>query len=61
MYSIQRAHETNKFHAAVVQRRLRNVQKSVVLGKVVVLLKKTDLLFFVILVAVAVALAVVVV
>ena len=39
MYSIKRAHETNKFHVAVVQRRLRNVQKSVVFGKVVVLLK----------------------
>ena len=39
MYSIRRAHETNKFHVAVVQRRLRNVQKSVVFGKIVVLLK----------------------
>ena len=26
-YSIKRAHEIRKFHAAVVQRRLRNVQK----------------------------------
>ena len=38
-YSIKRAHEINRFHVAVVQRRLRNVQKSVVLCKVVVLLK----------------------
>ena len=28
-YSIKRAHETRMFHVAVVQQRLRNVQKSV--------------------------------
>ena len=28
-YSIKRAHEIRKFHVAVVQQRLRNVQKSV--------------------------------
>ena len=36
--SIKRARESRKFHVAVVQRRLRNVQKSVITRKVVVLL-----------------------
>ena len=36
--SIKRAREIRKFHVAVVQRRLRNVQKSVITRKVVVLL-----------------------
>ena len=40
VYSIKRAHEIRKFHVAVLQQRLRNVQKSVQKStcKVVVLL-----------------------
>ena len=37
-YFVKLVHEIRKFHVAVVQRRLRNVQKSVLLGTVVVLL-----------------------
>ena len=37
-YFVKLAREIRKFHVAVVQRRLRNVQKSVMLGAVVVLL-----------------------
>ena len=37
-YSIKQACEIRKFHVAVVQRRLKNVQKSVIMCKVVVLL-----------------------
>ena len=29
-FSIKRAHEIRKFHVAIVQRQLRNVQKSVI-------------------------------
>ena len=36
-YSIKRAREIRKFHVAVVQQRLRNVQKSVITCKVVFL------------------------
>ena len=44
-YSIKRACEIRKFHVAVVQRRQRNVQNSVMPSKVVVLLIKTYLPF----------------
>ena len=39
-YSIKRAREIRKFHVAVVQQRLRNVQKSVMHVHVHVLLQK---------------------
>ena len=39
-YSIKRASEIRKFHVAVVQQRLRNVQKSVMHVHVHVLLQK---------------------
>ena len=37
-YFVKLVREIRKFHVAVVQRRLRNMQKSVMLGAIVVLL-----------------------
>ena len=59
-YSIRRACEIRKFHVAVVQRRQRNVQNSVMPSKVVVLLIKTYY-FFAVLLAVAVVVGFVVI
>ena len=42
-YSIKRASEIRKFHVAVVQQRLRNVQKSVMHVHVHVLLQKLSI------------------
>ena len=58
-YSIKRAHEIRKFHVAVVQPRLRNVQKSVMHVQSCCFANKPVALFAV-LFTVAVAVAVVV-
>ena len=55
-YFIKRAHEIRKFHVVVVQRRLRNVQKSV-LHVQSCCFADLNLLFFAVLVAVAVVVA----
>ena len=49
-YSIKRACEIGKFHVAVVQRRQRNVQNSVMHEQSCVLLIKIDYFFAVLLV-----------